>query len=67
MTPEEVLERIRWCRTADAARTVLAENGYVIVPREPTEEMVDSGMASTEKLVPVVTVYRAMISAVTKE
>ena len=58
---------------AEAALTALQEAGYVIVPREPTEAMLEAGTKDVEEqfnaaVHPVASsVYRAMISVIGEE
>ena len=50
--------------TADAILTALSEKGMVIVPKEPTEAMLDAGdMAYVGHRARMAGIYRAMLSA----
>lgn len=72
VSPGERKVTLRRARTAIAAHiAALSEAGYAIVPREPTEEMLQRGLAawggfakSGNKLCAA---YRAMIGAAPKE
>lgn len=52
---------------SQAAIKALVDEGYVIVPREPTDEMIDSGCSQMAPFDAPVTyrVYQSMIAAIT--
>lgn len=55
-----------WRKRADNTLTALDAAGYVVVPKEPTEEMIDAGVtAETGRTMGdrITNCYRAMISA----
>ena len=72
-TDQAVAEQIRLLREADNleadARTVVREvpEGMVLVPREPTPEMVRAGAIVTDHVTRAIQVYSAMLSAASGE
>ena len=57
-----------WLDDADAALVALTDAGYVIVPKEPTEEMIEA----TARLYfgvkeSVIDIYKAMLAAASQE
>lgn len=60
--PGSFVPREAWPRVARAALTELEQAGYVVVPVEPTEEMIDAGWAYVHNEDAAGT-WRSMLSA----